>query len=230
MLMNVEHFERVVDIWSRPGLSLRCNLLICRRVARQYHAWDVIDRREYRVTARRLKRGLPFTQGQLDQAKRKHDERMDMRAKGQIAIAQWLLEAGGRIEQEIGVSGICDALAVSSVHRSDIRKEMDEGRALDYIAFAAGLEDSAEHRSGRSRDCWKNGPLFHCYLERMLVFLDEHPEEMPDPFAPGGPLYGAPIRMVDGAGQVYTKPPALTVHDSSGTARVIERKPEVSRG
>lgn len=228
MLMKVEHFEKAIEIWQKPGLSLRCNLLICRRIARQYRAWSEIDRRSLRTTERRLKRGLPFTQSQLDNAKANHQARDNMRTKGQVAIAQWLLGAGTRIEHEIGVSGICDALAVNPAHRGKIRKEMDEGRALDYIAFAAGLEDSAAHRRGQ--DIWKDGPLFQCYLERMLIFLDEHPEEMPDPFSPGGPLYGLPVRMVDGNGKMFTRRPGLTVHDSDGTTKVIERKPEVSRG
>lgn len=228
MLMKVEHYERLISIWEKPGLSLRCHLLICRRVARQYHEWDKVDRFEYHRAERRLKRGLPFTQVQLDDLKRAHQAREKMRDKGKAAIAQSLLASGARIEQEIGISGICDALAVNPANRGKIRKEMDEGRALDYIAFAAGLEDSAAHRRGQ--DIWKDGPLFQCYLERMLIFLDEHPEEMPDPFSPGGPLYGLPVRMVDGYGNVSTRRPGLTVHDSDGSTRVIERNPEVIRG
>lgn len=228
MRMKREHLSRLLAIAVRPELSVRSQLLIWRRVARQYQSCGICERREYSSVKRRLKPGLPFTKSRMDEAEGNHRTLMDMRKKGQAAIAQWLLDAGPQIERELGVTGICDALAVNPVHRVDL-EAMDEGRALDYIAFAAGLEDSATHQSARRPATWKDGPLFQCYLERMLVFIDKHPEAMPDPFAPGGPLYGAPVRMVDGNGQVYTKRPAVTVHESDGSTRVIERAPEVQR-
>lgn len=228
MLMKPEHWRRILEIWVKPGLSLRCQLLISRRVARQYQACGNSEQQEYRSLMRRLKRGLPFTKNRMDDAKASHRALMDMRKNGQAALAQWLLDVGPQIEHEIGVTGICDALAVNLAHRKDL-DAIDEGRALEHLSFVAGLEDSAAHQSGRRPSTWKDGPLFQCYLERMLVLIDSHPDAMPDPFAPGGPLYGAPVRMVDGNGQAYTKRPAVTVHESDGSTRVIERKPEVQR-
>lgn len=51
---------------------------------------------------------------------------------------------------------------------------------------------------------------------------EEQPEQLPDPFAPGSPLYGNPVRVLNPDASVTRKRPALTVHDSSG-ARVVKR-------
>lgn len=46
--------------------------------------------------------------------------------------------------------------------------------------------------------------------------------QLPDPFAPGGPLYGSPAQALNPDGSVTIKRPAMRVHDSKG-ARVVKR-------
>lgn len=47
-------------------------------------------------------------------------------------------------------------------------------------------------------------------------------EQLPDPLASGGPLYGSTVQALNPDGSVTIKRPALTVHDSNG-ARVVKR-------
>ena len=46
--------------------------------------------------------------------------------------------------------------------------------------------------------------------------------QLPDQFAPSGPLYGSPVQVLNPGGSVTIKRPALTVHDSNG-ARVVRQ-------
>ncbi|GAB3380439.1 hypothetical protein [Azotobacter armeniacus] len=87
------------------------------------------------------------------------------------------------------------------------------------LIFVRNLEDSASHRG---EDC-KRGPLFEACFAAMGHFIRTAPKgTLPDPFCPGGPLYGAPVRMVRPDGTVTVKRPDLTVHDASGS-RVVKR-------
>ncbi|ACO80203.1 hypothetical protein AvCA_40680 [Azotobacter vinelandii CA] len=70
---------------------------------------------------------------------------------------------------------------------------------------------------------FKRGPLFEACIEAMGHFIRTAPKgTLPDPFGPDGPLYGAPVRMVQPDGTVTIKRPDLTVHDASGS-RVVKR-------
>lgn len=216
MLIKPEYFRQMVRIWRQPELPLRAKLLISRRLARQYDLIDEIDGLLLSRLIRDLKKGLPFTKPKIDKLEQDYRSQCALRQQARLVIGEWLMSAGAGIEKEIGISGICDALAVNPVHRRELT-EAKKGRALDYIAFVAGLEDSATHKNAKRQSTVKEGPLFHCVLELMVSFSLKHPELMPEPFAPSGPLYGKPIRMVDGNGQVFTRRPALTVHDQYET-------------
>lgn len=214
MLIKPEYFRKMVRIWRQPELSPRAKLLISRRLARQYDLIDEIDGLLLSRLIRDLKKGLPFTKSKIDKLEQDYRNQCALRQQARLVIGEWLMSTSADIEKKIGVSGICDALAVNPVHRRGLT-EAKKGRALDYIAFVAGLEDSATHKNAKRQSPVKEGPLFHCVLELMVSFSLEHPELMPDPFAPNGPLYGKPIRMVDGNGQVFTTRPALTLHDKT---------------
>ncbi|MGC6801832.1 hypothetical protein ACP0J5_31175, partial [Pseudomonas aeruginosa] len=67
-----------------------------------------------------------------------------------------------------------------------------------------GLEDSSNAFSGRREADLKDGPLFNCIIAEMLRFAEENPEALPDPFAPGGPLYGVPQTVIRNDGTIET--------------------------
>lgn len=229
MLMKPEHLKRLINIWQRPGLSLLSQLLIARRVARQYDEEQRLDRLVVRSHTKVLSAGFPFTRSRLaeltESARRSREARRDARA----AIGHWVVLVGGAIEETIGVARICDALSVNPVHRGEV-SEAGPGEALDYLAFVAGLEESAAQLSGRRAQTFKRGGLFQCVLERMLAYGKEHPGALPDPIAPGGPLYGLPVTELGADGLAKVTRAALTVHSRDGTSRVVKRKPEVRRG
>lgn len=228
MLMKRDHFLSLTRIWRRPGLSLRTQLLIARRVARQYNQLDEVERAVYSRARRPLKNGMPFTRAKLDKLERDYQAIRGMREAGRLAIGEWLMSAGSEIEAELGVAGICDVLAINPAHRAEVA-DAKTGQALDFLAFVAGLEDSATHFGARRPSPWKEGPLFHCILELMMKFTRENPGALGDPFAPDGPLYGAPKTLVRNDGTVETQRAALTLHSRDGSTRVIERKQEVQR-
>lgn len=229
MLMKPKHLKRLISIWRRPGLSLLTQLLIARRVARQYDEEQRLDRLVIRSHAKVLSAGFPFTRSRLaeltDQARRSREARREARA----AIGHWVVLLGGAIEETIGVSKICDALSVNPVHRGEV-SEAGPGEALDYLVFVAGLEESAAQLSGRSAQTFKRGGLFQCVLERMIAYGKANPGALPDPLAPGGPLYGLPVTEISADGAAKITRAALTVHSRDGTSKVVKRKPEVRRG
>lgn len=229
MLMKRDHFLQLTRIWRRVGLSLRAQLLISRRVARQFDLLDEVEKAVYTRARRSLKSGLPFTKAKMAKLEDDYRAIRKMRKEGRLAIGEWLMQAGAEIEEELGVGGVCDALGINPVHRAEAA-EAEPGKAVDFLAFVAGLEDSATYFGAKRPSPWKEGPLFHCILELMMKFTKENPGVLGDPFAPDGPLYGATKTLVHNDGTIETQRAALTLHSRDGTSRVIVRKPEVSRG
>ncbi|WKN20626.1 hypothetical protein [Azotobacter vinelandii] len=133
------------------------------------------------------------------------------------AVGQSLLHDSDGYLAALGFDGVCDVLNVNTVEREQVRLEgVDD---LSGLIFVHNLEDSASHRG----EDFKRGPLFEACFAAMMEFCRTAPEgTLPDPFAPGGPLYGAPVRMVQPDGTVTIKRPDLTVHDASGS-RVVKR-------
>jgi len=65
--------------------------------------------------------------------------------------------------------------------------------------------------------------LFEACYVAFFEFIRTAPAgSLPDPFAPGGPLYGVATKQVHPDGSMTAKRPALVVHDASGS-RVVER-------
>lgn len=229
MLMKRDHFLQLTRIWRRVGLSLRSQFLIARRVARQFDLIEEADQVAYVRTKRPLKRGLPFTKAKLEKLEHDYRAMRKIRKAGRMAIGEWLMQTGSEIEEALGIDGVCDALGINPAHRSEVA-EAEPGRAVDFLAFVAGLEDSATHFGAKRPSPWKEGPLFHCILELMMKFTKENPGVLGDPFAPDGPLYGATKTLVRNDGTIETQRAALTLHSRDGTSRVIVRKPEARRG
>lgn len=126
----------------------------------------------------------------------------------------------------LGFDSLCDVLNVNTVEREQARRE--GLTSLEELAFVYGMEDSAERRD----DSWKDGPLFNACHAALAQFIKETPRALlPDPFGPGGPLYGVPVRVLHPDGTIITKRPDLTLHDSKGS-RVVKGSPPTpcSRG
>ncbi|AVK05142.1 TPA: hypothetical protein ACTL7P_003307 [Pseudomonas aeruginosa] len=228
MLMTYENLERLLNIWDKPDLSALTRLLVARRMARQYQLGWEADRTSADRKIKEARKGLPFTRARLEQAKEFRKTSSGYHEKAQATLGAWLLQAERWIEREIGVDRICDALGVNPVHRAAIQGGKP-GQMLNHIAFVEGLEDSSSAFSGRREADLKDGPLFNCIIAEMLRFVEENPEALPDPFAPGGPLYGVPQTVIRNDGTIETRRAALTLHCRDGSMRVIERKPEVGR-
>lgn len=222
--MTPDMLNTLAAIEQKPTTTARTRLLITRRVCRllctvrqNIHA----ERRALRRQAACLRSGLPFTKTAI--------ERLEQLAAGhradELATARNVLTMYGVLllrdpagdAAALGFGELCDLLNVNTVEREQARR--DGATSFRDVAFIHALEDSA---SRRGEDC-KSGPLFEAYRAAMMEFIRTAPaEQLPDPFAPGGPLYGCPVRELNPDGSVTIKRPALTVHDSSG-ARVVKR-------
>lgn len=225
--MTMSHPQAVLilaGIAQKPGTTKRDSLTIARRVLRRICAYrEAIhdQRRALRREAAKLREFEPFTKQQADALEQ---QARDYGAAQLEAVRPVLLAYGGDLirdhsgyMQALGFDAVCDLLNVNTVEREQARRDgVDD---LSGLIFIHNLEDSASHRG---EDC-KQGPLFEACFAAMAEFIRTAPEgSLPDPFGPDGPLYGAPVRMVQPDGTVTIKRPDLTVHDANGS-RVVKR-------
>lgn len=225
--MTMSHPQAVLilaGIAQKPGTTKRDSLTIARRVLRRICAYrEAIheERRELRRKANQLRRHLPFTKLAVESLEQ---QAQDYGTEQLAATRPVLLAYGGDLirdhsgyMQALGFDAVCDLLNVNTVEREQARRDgVDD---LSGLIFIHNLEDSASHRG----EDFKRGPLFEACFAAMAEFIRTAPEgSLPDPFAPGGPLYGAPVRMVQPDGTITTKRPDLTVHDANGS-RVVKR-------
>lgn len=207
-------FSRYVDVFNR-STALITKLVCARRMARCCSkAREIVEE----LGAKR-----PDLKLQEEQA------RSEFRAI-MLIIGQWLTDPETRhsVDQQLGFDGLCDLIGANPVHRADARDLFEKGEidALGAAIFVSGLEDSANANSGKQPLEWNDGPLFHAYMQVFHKALLDNPGAFPNPFDPGQPFYGTPVRVMRADGTVYTKRPALVVHDRDGGTRVFERKPE----
>ncbi|CAD5379711.1 conserved hypothetical protein [Pseudomonas sp. OF001] len=211
-------------IEQKPTTTARTRLLITRRVCR--HLCTLLqsiraERRALRRQAACLRGGLPFTKTAIERLEQLAAEhRADHLATGRHVLTMYgvlLLRDPAGDAGALSFDELCDLLNVNTVEREQARR--DGATSFRDVAFIHALEDSA---SRRGEDC-KGGPLFEAYRAAMMEFIRTAPaEQLPDPFAPGGPLYGCPVQVLNPDGSVTVKRPDLTVHDSNG-ARVVKR-------
>ncbi len=135
------------------------------------------------------------------------------------------------IEQALSFDDLCDLLGVNHAHRAEAAEVCagDAGVVGGLLWIGGEFEDSADHKSGRSNR-GNTGPLTAAVQNMYQKFLLENPSAIPDPFAPGGPFYGAPRQEMAPDGTVQIRRPALTVHSQDGSIRTVERKAEVVDG
>ncbi|WP_395599584.1 hypothetical protein AB4P95_20270 [Pseudomonas sp. A1437] len=231
MQMKPEHSLRLNQLLDLPHLTMRSQLILARRLARNAHTERNLTRAFFREEVAKAKAGLPFTKDRLAKVKAVRDEARESYRAGLMEIGSWLYENDAALTKQYGFDGICDLLEVNPVHRADVVKYADDmGRAISAIAFVSGLEESASQQSGRRPADSKEGPLFFVFLEMMMKAMVENRAAMPDPFAPGGPFHGVPSYHLQPDGTMARKSASLVVHSPDGTSRVIERKVEKNNG
>lgn len=223
-MTHAETIQRLAQIGQKPATTLRDSLTITRLVLRRCCAIreEVCDiRHALRRKARKLRQHLPFTAQRVEALELlAHDYNADRLASVRTILVAYgeslILDRDGYMDA-LGFEAVCDLLNVNRVDREQARAE---GVAdLSGLVFIHNLEDSASHRGEDT----KRGPLFEACYAAMGEFIRTAPEgTLPDPFAPGGPLYGAPVHELHPDGSMTTKRPALVVHDANGS-RVVER-------
>lgn len=231
MKMKPEHAKRLNQLLGMPHLTLRSQLILTRRLARDADAQRNLTRAFFREEMAKAKAGLPFTKDRLAKVEAVQKEARESFRAGLVEIGAWLYENDAALTARYGFDGICDLLEVNPVHRPDAIKYADDlGRAISAIAFVSGYEESASHHSRRRPADSKEGPLFQVFLEMMMKAMSENRAAMPDPFAPGGPFHGMPTYHRQPDGTLARKSASLTVHSPDGSSRVVERKVEKSNG
>lgn len=231
MQMKPEYARRLVELSRRGNNSPAITIIIARRYARHVIAERDLDREYYQQVLKEAESGLPFTAAKVLEIKTERGKRRSNRHQNMVDIANWLRRNDDLIVTLYGFDGVCDLLGVNPVHRAEAREYADEAAGtITAIAFVSGLEDSASVRSGRKQPDFKDGPLFNAFMAQMEQVMLDHPGAMPDPTAPGGPLYGIPTYTRQPDGTMVMNKPTLTVHSADGTSKVVKGKPGVRRG
>lgn len=208
----------------KPNTSPRDRLTIARRALRRVCAErDAIHtaRRALFRKARKLRKFEPFTKGAADaleqQARNHGAEELILLQSVLLSYGQSLLHDHHGYMAALGFDTVCALLSVNRVEQDLARA----GRASDLagLILAYNVEDSASRRG----EAYAGGPLFEaCFAAFLEAIHEALPGTLPDPFAPGAPLYGKLIRTMRVDGTVAIKRPDLVVHDASGS-RVVKR-------
>lgn len=231
MRMKPEHSDRLLEMLQVQFSTPRSELIMARRVAQYIHGERKFFRAFYDVEIPKAEAGLPFTASRLKMLKEARREASKAHRATLEDVGVWLYHNDCSLTAKYGFDGICDILNVNPAHRPEALDCMeDKGRAISAIAFIAGIEDSASIRSGRNQPDFKDGPLFNAYMEVMMKTMRENPGAMPDPTAPGGPLYGLPTYTRRPDGTMARNKPTLTVHSPDGSSKVIKGKQGVNHG
>lgn len=224
MLMKNEHFNRLIDLSCRTDMSLRTCLILARRALRHVIAVDALESVNMRRDLRAGKRGPPFTQKALDGLQESYRRLRQHNRDLLIDYGRFLRDHHRAIEAELGWDGLCDVLCVHPVHRAEAG-QLDQG--LFGITWIGGqFEDSATHYGS---ELTGEGPVTRAIGAAMLDWMKNNIKKMPDPTAPGGPLYGIPTYHPQPDGTMARQSAPLVVHDPDGSTRAVERKIEVRR-
>jgi len=223
--MNNTTLTTLVLIGQKSNITPRDSLTVARRVCRLLcEVRKAIDRerRAMRRQAAKLRQFEPFTRRAADDIERQADEHRHSELERALAV---LLDVGRVLVLDrqglaavLGFEALADLLNINQADRPRARRE-GWHTFCDLVAIH-DLENSAEPRS----KAWgEGGPLYQACLLATMDFIRTAPAQaLPDPFAPGGPFYGAVAHAVNADGSVTIRRPALVVHDAHGS-RVIER-------
>lgn len=214
----------LVVIGLKPTTTRRDSLTIARRIVRRLceylHVVHQTQRALRRLAAIRREH-LPLTRRNVEELERQADKyNATLEATRTVLVGYGRLILGdpeGHAEA-LGFDAVCDLLNVSRVDRERARRE--GWRTLAELVAIHRLENSAERPGSRRGE---GSPLYQACQLALMEFIRTAPKgALPDPFAPGGPLYGVPVRVLNADGTVTMTRPALVVHDASGS-RVVER-------
>lgn len=223
MRMKPEHFDRLVELSCREGLSLRIYLIMMRRALRHVIAEDEQERQEQSRAIRAFKRNLPWSKSALDKyleacrALQQHNRELI------VMYGCYLRDHHVALEAELGWGGLCDVLCVNPAHRAEAAKA-DKG-LFGITWIGRQFEDSATYYG--SNDTGK-GPITRAISAAMTTWMINNMDKLPDPFAPGGPFYGIPTYTQMPDGSMRRNAPTVTVHDSEGS-RVVTGKPRTAK-
>ncbi|MGV8865136.1 MAG: hypothetical protein ACOH2T_28845 [Pseudomonas sp.] len=199
--MKPSYMRHLADIAEKRGLSPSVNLVITRRICREFtEGLSAIhdERRALRRKATKLKVFLPFTKLAVADMERLASEcQSESLAHLRNSLAsigyELLLDCNG-MANALGFDRLCDVLNINTVEREQARREGIT--SLNDLAFVHALEDSAERRKQE----WNDAPLFNACQRAMARFIKECPkDQLPDPFAPGmpfGPKLPPDLRIV----------------------------------
>ncbi|HGM5020796.1 TPA: hypothetical protein ACKPYW_005273 [Pseudomonas aeruginosa] len=223
--------HRLIDLSVDSSRNLRVRIAALRMFIRAVHADHDASFAEHRQKWRRLLKGMPFTEQALERERMAYRERARVAAQAMEECGAWLIGNSAMIEQALSFDDLCDLLGVNHAHRAEAAEDCagDAGIVGGLLWIGGEFEDSANHKSGRSNR-GVTGPLTAAVQNLFQKFLLENPSVIPDPFAPGGPFYGAPRQEMAPDGTVQIRRPALTVHSQDGSIRTVERKAEVVDG
>lgn len=228
MIRSPNRLHKAIDIASDEARPLAVRLIAYRMAIRCIWGIRCLGLVTYRQKLAELKRAGPFTNSAQRAVRDQDRQQAQATWSAMVETGGWLARASASIDELIPFDQLCDILAVNPVHRAEAREVAEQFRhTIDGLLWSGGVfEDSAHHRSGR-RTRWDAGPFSVAMNFAMNDFMLNNPDAVPDPFAPGGPFYGAPRQEMAPDGTVQIRRPALTVHSQDGSIRTVERKPEV---
>ncbi|MBA6043789.1 hypothetical protein [Pseudomonas lactis] len=225
MQVKLKYKDRLGELLVMPHISPRSRLIVVRRIARICNSQWVETREYFRELIKEAELGLPFTTAKLKKIDAMRSEARSQHKATSYQIGQWIYENDDLLTKLYGFDGVCEVLEVNPVHRPEVLEYAeDQHRAIAAVAFIAGMEESASRQSGRQRPDYKDGPLFNVFMDMMIKAMKENRASMPDPTAPGGPLYGLPSYTMQADGSMVMNTPAVTVHSADGS-KVVASKP-----
>jgi len=229
MRMKTENFYRLCEIGQQPFQSTRAQLLIARRVVRHICACRDQQERELAQLIRKAKRGLPFTQAALDGLLSAKRQSQDLDRGAIKAMGAHIVSLDKLVKRHMTFAHVADIFGINVSHRAEAEGYYTEHGLLGLL-FTAQMEDTASMRDGDWYSRYSDrGPSVIAVHAYMIDWMVKNSDKLPDPFAPGGPLYGIPTYTQQPDGSMRRNAPALTVHSQDGTSRVVQRGPEVSR-
>lgn len=222
MRMNDKHLDVLIAKLCQD-LSFRTRLIAMRRALRHVLACDEDVLQVLRAQIRALKRQLPFSKSKLASVEALLKECREHNRALVLDFGKSLRDHHQAIEQSMTYDELCDVLCVNPVHRVEAA-EAEKG--LFGITWIGGqFEDSATHYGS---DDTGQGPITRAISAAMTDWMIKNKDKLPDPFAPGGPFYGAPVYYPQPDGTMARQSARLTVHDAQGS-RVVKRKIEVKK-
>ncbi len=225
MRMKPKHFE-LLAAKSCQVLLPRTRLIVSRRILRDVLAIDADEKAVLLLAIRRLKRNLPFSSSKLAEIEQLLSDCRKANRELLISYGQMLRGYHRELEAAMTFEQLCEVLCVNPAHRQEVA---DIEKGLFAITWIGGqFEDSATHYG--KDGVTGAGPVTRAIGAAMQDYMLKNMDLMPDPTAPGGPLYGIPTYTRQPDGSMVMNRPTVTVHSADGTSKVIKGKPGVRHG